>query len=97
MQVGNLQIGTLQLVKTNDRWILNFPTKNHWRGDSRLEYSEAELKNFVNTYRPRGIAAAAFSALGCGHGGLQWSVVEPLMRRYLESLDNIEIYFCLGS
>jgi O-acetyl-ADP-ribose deacetylase (regulator of RNase III) len=95
-KTGKLRIGTLQLVKTDDRWILNFPTKNHWRGDSKLEYIEAGLKKFVKTYRRRGIASAAFPALGCGHGGLQWNVVEPLMRRYLGCLDKIEIFFCLG-
>jgi O-acetyl-ADP-ribose deacetylase (regulator of RNase III) len=93
---GNLGIGKLQLVKTADRWILNFPTKKHWRGPSKLEFIEAGLKKFVTTYRRRHIAAVAFPQLGCGHGGLKWEEVEPLMRRFLEALDNIEIFFCLG-
>jgi len=93
---GEMGIGKLQLVKTTDRWILNFPTKKHWRGASKLEFIEAGLNKFVKTYRRRHIASVAFPPLGCGHGGLKWDKVEPLMRRYLEGLDNIEIFFCLG-
>jgi O-acetyl-ADP-ribose deacetylase (regulator of RNase III) len=93
---GNMGIGKLQLVKMKDRWILNFPTKKHWRGASKLEYIEAGLKKFVKTYRRRQITSVAFPPLGCGHGGLKWDVVEPLIRRYLEGLGNIEIFFCLG-
>lgn len=93
---GKMEIGKLQLVKVADRWILNFPTKKHWRAASRLEYVEAGLKTFVKTYRRRHITSVAFPPLGCGHGGLKWHDVEPLMRRYLEGLDNIEVFFCLG-
>ena len=93
---GKMGIGKLQLVKAKDRWILNFPTKKHWRGSSKLEFIEAGLKKFVKTYRRRHIASVAFPPLGCGHGGLKWDEVEPLMRRYLEGLDKIEIFFCLG-
>jgi O-acetyl-ADP-ribose deacetylase (regulator of RNase III) len=93
---GKMRIGNLQLVKTTDRWILNFPTKKHWRGASKLEFVEVGLKKFVKTYRRRHIASVAFPPLGCGHGGLKWDEVEPLMRRYLEGLYKIEIFFCLG-
>jgi O-acetyl-ADP-ribose deacetylase (regulator of RNase III) len=50
----------------------------------------------VKTYRRRHIVSVAFPPLGCGHGGLKWDQVEPLMRRYLEKLTDIEIYFCFG-
>lgn len=93
---GKMQIGKLQLVKTKDRWILNFPTKKHWRGASKLEFIEAGLKKFATTYRRRHIVSVAFPPLGCGHGGLKWGQVEPLMRRYLQRLDDVEIFFCLG-
>lgn len=95
---GKMEIGKLQLVKTktSGRSILNFPTKKHWRGASKLEFIEAGLKKFVRTYRRRHIVSIAFPPLGCGHGGLKWKEVEPLMRGYLEGLDNIEIFFCLG-
>lgn len=95
-QSGKMGIGKLQLVKMTDRWILNFPTKKHWRGTSKLEFIEAGLKKFVKTYRRRHITSAAFPPLGCGQGGLKWDEVEPLMRRYLEKLAKIEIFFCLG-
>src|SRR3954470_5321699 len=65
---GEIQIGKLQLVKTDRQWVVNFPTKDHWRGKSRVSYIEAGLKNFKATYKRRGITSAAFPALGCGNG-----------------------------
>jgi len=62
-----------------------------------LEFIEAGLKKFAKTYRRQRIVSIAFPPLGCGHGGLKWHHVEPLMRRYLEPLENIEIFFCLGT
>jgi O-acetyl-ADP-ribose deacetylase (regulator of RNase III) len=95
-QSGKMRIGNLQLVKAADRWILNFPTKIHWRGTSKVEFIEAGLGKFVKTYRRRNITSVAFPPLGCGHGGLKWHEIEPLMRRYLEGLDKTQIFLCLG-
>src|SRR5437868_10584401 len=94
---GQMKIGKLQLVKERDKWVLNFPTKNHWRGKSSLDFLEAGLKNFKATYRRRGITSIAFPALGCGSGGLEWDAVKPLMHDYFGQLGNIEIYICLGT
>lgn len=94
---GQMKIGKLQLVKAHDQWVLNFPTKNHWRGKSRMSFLEAGLKNFKATYRRRGITSVAFPPLGCGSGGLHWKEVEPLMRDYLERISDLEIYICLGT
>jgi O-acetyl-ADP-ribose deacetylase (regulator of RNase III) len=94
---GQMKIGKLQLVKGRDKWVLNFPTKNHWRGKSSIGFLEAGLKTFKATYRRRGITSIAFPALGCGSGGLQWDEVKPLMHDYLEELSDIEIYICLGT
>jgi O-acetyl-ADP-ribose deacetylase (regulator of RNase III) len=83
---GRLQLGQLLLYRGADRWILSFPTKQHWKDPSRLEWIEAGLRKFVNTYRSKGIESAAFPMLGCGHGGLRWADVGPLMQRVLEPL-----------
>jgi O-acetyl-ADP-ribose deacetylase (regulator of RNase III) len=93
---GRIKIGSLQLVKTEAQWVLNFPTKDHWRGKSKLTYIEQGLRKFKATYRRRGITSAAFPALGCGSGGLNWEIVSPLMHSYLGNLKNIEIFVCLG-
>lgn len=94
---GQLQIGKLQLVKGRAQWVLNFPTKDHWRGKSRMEFIEAGLRTFKATYRKNRITSIAFPPLGCGSGGLLWDDVGPLMRRYLEILDNIQVFICLGA
>jgi O-acetyl-ADP-ribose deacetylase (regulator of RNase III) len=88
---GMIDIGKLWLWKDDPQWILNFPTKRHWRYPSKLEYVEAGLHKFVERYENQGIREVAFPKLGCGNGGLPWSEVEPLMRSYLDGLP-IRIY-----
>ena len=84
---GRLDVGTLWLHKSSDRWILNFPTKKHWRGKSKIAYIEAGLQTFVTTYADEGITSAAFPMLGCGAGGLDWETqVKPVMEHYLSPL-----------
>lgn len=88
---GLLNIGKLQLFKTSNKWILNFPTKHEWRKPSRLEYIEAGLQKFVDHYQRLGIRSISFPMLGCGNGGLEWDEVRPLMERYLKNLP-IDVY-----
>lgn len=80
-------VGQLWLYKSPQKWILNFPTKKHWRENSKPEYIEAGLKKFVETYADKGILSISFPLLGCGYGELDWkSQIHPLMERYLGSL-----------
>lgn len=79
-------IGQLFLWKASDQWILNFPTKKHWRNPSKLSYIEAGLRKFVSQYEQRGITEIAFPRLGCGNGGLDWADVRPLMEAFLSRL-----------
>lgn len=83
---GSLTIGKLYLYKSPNKWVLNFPTKKHWRGPSKIEWIETGLQHFAETYESRGITSIAFPQLGCGNGGLPWEQVRPLMQRYLEPL-----------
>ncbi|EGO8127785.1 phosphatase [Enterococcus faecalis] len=84
---GFLEVGKLWIYKTENKWILNFPTKKHWRNPSKIEYIEAGLKKFVETYEERGITSISFPQLGCGNGGLNWELqVKPLMEKYLRAL-----------
>jgi O-acetyl-ADP-ribose deacetylase (regulator of RNase III) len=82
-----LDVGRLHLFKTPHKWILNFPTKRHWRRPSRVEYVEAGLKTFVRSYSQAGIYSIAFPPLGCGNGQLDFRTqVGPLMTKHLERL-----------
>lgn len=83
---GLLGIGQLWLWKASRQWVLNFPTKRHWRQPSKIDFIEAGLKKFVKEYEQRGIREIAFPRLGCGNGGLDWDEVRPLMERYLRPL-----------
>lgn len=80
-------IGRLWLYRTPHKWILNFPTKRHWRYPSRPEYIEAGLKTFVDNYAQLGITSISFPLLGCGNGELDWDrVVRPIMEKYLKNI-----------
>lgn len=82
-----LDIGKLWLYKDENKWILNFPTKKHWRNPSKIEYIEKGLEKFVSTYEDKGIYSVSFPQLGAGNGGLNWEKeVKPLMERYLKDL-----------
>jgi len=82
----HMAIGQLQLYRTDTKFILNFPTKRHWRQPSTLTNIEAGLQTFVAIYADEGITSIAFPALGCGLGQLNWNQVQPLMEQYLQPL-----------
>ncbi len=88
---GSLTVGKLWLYKTSHKWILNFPTKKHWRNKSRLEYIEAGLQKFASTYDRKSLLQVSFPMLGCGNGDLDWDDVRPLMEQYLRPLP-IDVY-----
>lgn len=71
------------------KWFLLFATKRHWRNNSRLEDIEAGLGWFLKNFEKEKITSVAFPALG----GLPWSVVGPVMCRYLHDIGiNVGIY-----
>lgn len=74
------------------RYIINFPTKEHWKGRSKIEYIENGMKSLVETIKTNEIKSIAIPPLGCGNGGLQWSVVKPIIINELKNIDSdIEI------
>lgn len=89
-----VKIGIPYLYKNDDKWILNFPTKKHWKDDSKLEWIESGLKYFSENYKHWGITSIAFPKLGTAHGGLIWEDVQKIMESYLENLD-IPVFICL--
>ena len=84
---GLLTIGKLHLYQTPHKWILNFPTKKHWRSPSHVEYIDAGLRKFASSCTTMGITSIAFPALGCGNGELDFTTqVKPLMDKHLREL-----------
>jgi O-acetyl-ADP-ribose deacetylase (regulator of RNase III) len=71
---------------TVPRWIVNFPTKGHWRSKSRMADIEQGLDDLARVIEDRGITSIALPPLGCGNGGLDWTEVEPLIRSKLDAL-----------
>lgn len=84
---GQLRIGQPTLYRVSQPWILNFPTKDHWRNPAKLEYIEQGLQFFAANYRQMGITSIAFPKLGAGLGKLSWERVRALMVSYLEPLE----------
>jgi len=81
---GRIKIGEVAIVKHGDtRWVM-FPTKDHWKHPSRLEWIEAGLMD-LQRYAP-GFQSLAVPALGCGLGGLKWDDVKRLMETYLSQI-----------
>lgn len=90
-----LDIGKLWLYKgeSNAPWVLNFPTKTHWKLSSEYEYIERGLQKFVETYEGKGISSIAFPLLGANNGGLDKDKVVEIMTRYLKKCNiPVEIY-----
>ena len=86
-----LSPGKLWLWRGCGSWVLNFPTKVHWRNPSKLEWVEQGLAKFVSAYPEQGITEISFPQLGCGNGNLEWNDVRPLMEHYLSKV-NIPVY-----
>lgn len=75
----------------NPRYIVNFPTKRHWKGKSRIEDVESGLKTLVEDVQRLGIRSIAVPPLGCGLGGLEWRVVRPLIEQAFASLPDVQV------
>lgn len=73
------------------RFIINFPTKRHWKGDSRIEDIRSGLVALLEEIRGRGIRSVAVPALGSGLGGLQWRDVRPLIAAAFRELPDVRV------
>ncbi len=76
---------------TNPRYIVNFPTKRHWRGRSRIEDIEAGLQALVGEVRQRRIRSIAVPPLGAGLGGLDWAHVRACIERAVQELPDVRV------
>ena len=73
----------------NPRYIINFPTKRHWRDKSRMEDIDAGLIALAEEIQSHNIHSIAIPALGCGLGGLDWLEVRPRIERMSEQFSGL--------
>lgn len=91
-----LQPGKMLVVETHElpgvaKYIINFPTKRHWRGKSKMEDIESGLTALVDEVRNYQIKSIAVPPLGCGNGGLRWSEVLPRIEVAFESVPDVRV------
>ena len=84
---GRIRTGSVLVVPVSQvngvRFIINFPTKEHWRSPSTLAYIESGLRDLVQVLQDYDIHSVALPPLGCGNGGLSWQDVKPLIEKAL--------------
>ena len=85
LQLGRMFVHPLGMLAP--KFIINFPTKDHWRSKSRIEDIDLGLKDLAQQVMRLGIRSIAVPPLGCGLGGLEWAEVKPLIERHLGELD----------
>ena len=90
MKLGQVQVVDLGGLAGGPRWIINFPTKGHWRADSRMADIVSGLKDLVATIQKLHIRSIAIPPLGCGNGGLDWNEVRPRIEAALAEVPEVE-------
>ena len=73
------------------RYIFNFPTKRHWRGESKIEDIEAGMISLTNEIRHLKISSIAIPPLGSGLGGLEWNDVLPIIKKHLSTVTDVDV------
>jgi O-acetyl-ADP-ribose deacetylase (regulator of RNase III) len=87
--------GAMLIVTTgnaaNPKYIINFPTKRHWRDRSRIEDIRTGLEALIRDVKRLEIKSIAIPALGCGNGGLDWSEVGPMIEGAFSALTDVAV------
>ena len=85
--------GRVYVSRQQDKKVLLFSTKDHWKDPSKYEYIDSGLSYFAKNYKDLNIQSCAFPRIGCGLGGLDWEKVKALLEKHLGDLDiEIEVY-----
>lgn len=96
-QNKEIKIGEIHIWKSDDIFsnltIINFPTKDHWKDPSKYEYIEKGLNALNNYLKTIPNQTITLPALGCGHGGLDWEIVKPMIFEKLNSLHHNILLF----
>ncbi len=92
---GKITIGKMFVTQTNiltnPKWIINFPTKKHWKYPSNYKFIEEGLDDLIEVIKKLNIKSIAIPALGSGLGELEWIKVKKIIENKLKSLNNVEI------
>ncbi len=92
---GEVRLGHMFVTETGllgrPRFIVNFPTKGHWRSRSRLDDIEAGLADLRRIISEYSITSIAVPPLGCGNGGLSWRDVQPMIVKELGNLPGVQV------
>ncbi len=76
----------------NPRYIINFPTKRHWKGKSQIKFIQDGLNALVREIRDQSIKSIAIPPLGCGLGGLDWKEVRGEIESAFATLPDVEVF-----
>lgn len=95
-KTGEVQVGRVFVTERPDwvsgaRWVVNFPTKKHWRNPSRLEWIDRGLQDLKRFIVESGVRSIAIPPLGSGNGGLDWRQVRPMIEAALGSLPHVDV------
>jgi O-acetyl-ADP-ribose deacetylase (regulator of RNase III) len=92
---GKLRPGKMLITETgfveNPKYIINFPTKRHWKDKSYIEDIQSGLDALIVSVKAHQIRSIALPALGCGLGGLEWSQVRPLLEQSFDSIPDVHV------
>lgn len=93
-KLGEVKTGQMHIVQrlVSPRFIINFPTKRHWRQPSKLEYVRDGLRDLVAQVKRLNIESIAVPPLGCGNGGLEWSSVRPLVIEEFSAVPEVRVF-----
>lgn len=86
---ASFNIGNLLIVPVDNKFIVNFPTKKHWRNKSDLEFIKIGLEELKVAIKDFNIKSIALPKLGCGLGGLDWNEVFDLIKDFHNSIENV--------
>lgn len=86
---ASFNIGNLLIVPVDNKFIVNFPTKKHWRNKSDLEFIKIGLEELKLAIKEFNIKSIALPKLGCGLGGLDWNEVFVLIKDFHNSIENV--------
>ena len=90
-----VKVGRMFVTETGDlmgpKWIINFPTKIHWRQRTKMEWITEGLKDLRRVIEEKNIRSVAVPPLGCGNGGLDWREVRPTIEDALSSLPDVHV------
>jgi O-acetyl-ADP-ribose deacetylase (regulator of RNase III) len=92
-KAGEVKTGQMHIVPrlADPRFIINFPTKRHWRQPSKVEYVRDGLTDLVTQVKRHSIGSIALPPLGCGNGGLEWSAVRSLILEAFAAVPGVRV------